>query len=268
MELSKAERKAAKAENRAKKERERLEREFEKNTSSSPVMVTILCVRFGNKYGPEYVERLRNMIERHITIPYELVCLTDDPTPIAGVRILTKRNQGYAKGWWHKVHMFDPTLPLEGRILYMDLDVIICGNIDKIATYKRNDFLGLRDFNRAFFPTWKRLNSSVLSWNAGTQTHIWTEFNKSPMAAMQLHGDQDWIWKTSQNILTFFPDEWIQSYKWEIRDKTELVVYNGKRKFKEARDDIVIPKDCSIVVFHGEPNPSEVNDSFVTENWK
>ena len=51
-------------------------------------MLTVLCVRFGEKYGPEYVERLRNMVPRNITIPYEFACLTDDQRSIKGVKTL------------------------------------------------------------------------------------------------------------------------------------------------------------------------------------
>jgi len=104
--------------------------------------LTVLCVRFGNKYGPEYVERLRNMVARHLTIPYEFVCLTDDQHPIEGVRNIILSDQGYTKKWWHKVHMFDPSLGLNGRILYLDLDVVIVNNIDKLVKdYTKNEFL-------------------------------------------------------------------------------------------------------------------------------
>ncbi len=78
--------------------------------------VTVLCVRFGQKYGPDYVERLRNMVSRHMTIPYEFACLTDDPNHIPGVRTIYQRSSGYIKPWWHKIHMFDPTLDVSGRI--------------------------------------------------------------------------------------------------------------------------------------------------------
>ena len=45
----------------------------------------VLCVRFGYRYGRDYVERLRNMVSRNLTLPYEFVCLTDDKIPIEGV---------------------------------------------------------------------------------------------------------------------------------------------------------------------------------------
>jgi hypothetical protein len=120
--LSKAERKALKAQRRS-------EKELIRNLDAPQEKVNILCVRFGNKYGIEYVERLRNMISRNITVDYEFHCLTDSNINLSGVNNIVQRNAGYPKGWWHKVHMFDPGLPLTGRILYFDLDVIVHNNI-------------------------------------------------------------------------------------------------------------------------------------------
>lgn len=263
--LQKQNRKTEKALNKIKKESQKTKTVYENN--AEPV-VTILCVRFGTKYGISYVEKLRNMVSRNITVPYEFVCLTDDPKPISGVRLIVQKPAGYTKGWWHKVHMFDPELPLKGRILYFDLDVIVFNNIDKLAITGKDQFLGIKDFNRKFYPTWKRLNSSVMAWNHGEQSHIFKQFKENPKVAMRLHGDQDWIWKTSNSKLTFFPDEWIQSYKWEIRSKQELHVHNGKRKFVKVRNDINPLPGCSVAVFHGEPNPEDVQDQFVVDNWK
>jgi hypothetical protein len=60
--------------------------EESKSTVQDPnTQITILCVRFGNKYGREYVERLRNMVSRHMTIPYEFASVTHYQPPIEGV---------------------------------------------------------------------------------------------------------------------------------------------------------------------------------------
>jgi hypothetical protein len=232
------------------------------------VKITVLCVRFGNKYGREYVERLRNMVSRHMTIPYEFVCLTDDQHPVAGVRSIVQPNANYARGWWHKVHMFDPNIPLSGRILYFDLDVVIHANINKLAGYLTKEFVGIHDFNRKFHANWKYLNSSVLAWNHRSQTHIWDQFKNNPKEAQRMPGDQDWIWKLSQSTIKFWPREWIQSYKWEIRSREELTLTNGKRQFTNVRDDVVIESGCSVAVFHGDPNPCAVRDKFVLDNWR
>ena len=229
-------------------------------------MVTVLCVRFGKKYGVEYVEKLRNMVSRHLSIPYEFVCLTDDPTPIDGVKLIVQPNAGYAKGWWHKVHMFDPDLNISGRILYLDLDVVIHSNINKLVENYSNEFLGIRDFNRKFTPNWNKLNSSAISWIGGQYSNIFIDFKKYPREALALHGDQDWIWKRAGNKITFWPDSWILSYKWEVRSRNEINFGSAPRTFKTIANPM-IPKDCSICVFHGDPNPHDVKDPYVIDNW-
>jgi hypothetical protein len=229
--------------------------------------VTVLCVRFGHKYGPEYVERLRNMVSRHMTVPYEFACLTDDRRFMPNVRILYQPSAGYIRPWWHKVHMFDPGLEIQGRILYFDLDVVICGNIDKLASNLGNTFYGIQDFNRKFHPSWKSLNSSVMSWIHGTQNDIWQQFAENKQQAQRLHGDQDWIWRIAKDRIKWWPRDWIQSYKWEFRSREELVVRNGQRGFKTIRD-VAVPNGCSVAVFHGDPKPEDLKDSFVVDNWR
>lgn len=230
--------------------------------------IIILCVKFGTKYGTDYVEKLRNMVSRHITVPYEFVCLTDDNNPISGVRSIIQRPSGYSKLWWHKVHMFDPSLPLQGRILYMDLDVVIHNNLDKLVQIKNNHFYGIRDFNRKFYEKWNSLNSSVMSWIHGSQSEIFDQFMENKQSAMRLHGDQDWIWKIGREKIKFWPDEWIQSYKWEIRSRDELTDRTGKKGFKLVRNDVTPNKHCCIAVFHGDPKPEDIRDSFVIDNWR
>jgi len=234
--------------------------------SSNTEFITVLCVKFGPLYTKDYVEKLRNMVRRHLTVPYELVCLTDDQHPIDGVRSIVQPHAGYQKGWWHKVHMFDPSLNLKGRVLYFDLDVVIHNNIDKLVLGYENKFLGIRDFNRKFNPSWSILNSSVMSWPAGLHPDIYTVFKNDTKKAMKLHGDQDWIWQVAKTRITFWPDKWLQSYKWEIRDRNELIYEKGKRYFRNVKNT-KMPQDCSVCVFHGDPKPSEVFDPYVVDNW-
>jgi hypothetical protein len=207
------------------------------------------------------------MVSRHLTVPYEFVCLTDDPTPIDNVRLIVQRNAGYIRPWWHKVHMFDPTLELHDRILYFDLDILIHANIDKLILNRTDEFLGIRDFNRKFHPTWNILNSSAMSWDQGKHSDIWRLFHKDLSSAQKLHGDQDWIWKIAKDRIKFWPDEWLMSYKWELRERNELTRINGTFQFKNVRNPR-IPKECSVVVFHGDPKPQDIEDPFVIDNWK
>ena len=230
-------------------------------------MLTVICVKFGDRYNREYVEKLRNMVNRHLSIPYEFVCLTDDKQPFDNIKSIHLPNLNYPNGWWYKVHLFDPALPISGPVLYFDLDIVIHDSIDKLIP-KENEFKGIRDFNRKFNPKLNSLNSSVMGWIHGQQSDIWTAFISSRSDAFKLHGDQDWIWKLANKRITFWFDEWIRSYKWEIRERSEIVISTGKRNFASARDDITISPDCCLTVFHGEPKPNEVNDPYVLLNWR
>ena len=263
MELSKEEKRRLKAEKRA-----RSEQEFFQSTSVTyPDTITVMCVKFGPLYGREYVERLRNMVNRHLTIPHKIVCLTDDRHPIDGVETIYQPNANYKKGWWHKVHMFDPNLPLAGRILYFDLDIVLHDNLNKLVANQHDQFLGIRDFNRKFHPGWNYLNSSTMSWIHGTQTRVWDEYKKDVFSAQRLQGDQDWIWKIAKSDIKFWPEEWIQSYKWEVRSKNELEVKNGSRNFKTVNNSVKPRDGCCVTVFHGDPKPCDVQDKFVIDNW-
>jgi hypothetical protein len=164
--------------------------------------------------------------------------------------------------------MFDSTLPFKGRILYLDLDVVIHANMDKLTGYHPTNFIGIHDFNRKFHPTWNYLNSSVLAWTHGTQGFIYEQFKQKPSEAQRLQGDQDWIWKLCKDKIKFWPKEWVMSYKWEIRSREELTVAHGGRQFKTVRNDVRPHQECCIAVFHGEPNPQDVQDKFVVDNWQ
>jgi hypothetical protein len=107
-----------------------------------------------------------------------------------------------------------------------------------------------------------------MCWTHGTQSHIWNKFKENPREAQILPGDQDWIWKTSRDRIKFWPEEWIQSYKWEIRSRDDLVMLNGKRQFKESNHSIEPSPECCVTVFHGDPKPQDVKDKFVVDNWK
>jgi hypothetical protein len=164
--------------------------------------------------------------------------------------------------------MFDPTLAVQGRILYLDLDVVIHNNINKLVDIKGDRFYGIRDFNRKFYPSWHSLNSSALSWTHGTNADIWTKFQEDKSTAQRLQGDQDWIWKLARDRIKFWPDSWIQSYKWEIRGREELVDRTGRKGFKTVSNSVQPNPECSVAVFHGAPNPEDVQDLFVVDNWK
>mgnify|MGYP001955012798 CR=1 FL=1 len=71
---------------------------------------------------------------------------------------------------------------------------------------------------------------------------------------------------TIKNDYKFWPDEWIQSYKWEMRGKPTMARVNGVRNFSHPGIPEIKP-ETSVAVFHGEPYPHNCIDPWCKENW-
>ena len=92
--------------------------------------------------------------------------------------------------------------------------------------------------------------------------------NNSDSITKRYQGDQDWIRVCITQNFNFWPDEWIQSYKWEMRSKPRFDSKpRGQRDFA-INGDPTIKDDTSIAVFHGDPNPHNCKDQWVIDNWK
>lgn len=110
-------------------------------------MYTVACMKWGDKYGPEYVNRLYNMVERNTTLPFKFICFTDNADgllpevsvrPLPDMPLPPDKERG-----WRKLSLFRDDVGLEGRVLFLDLDVVIVGNIDGFFTID-GDFIFIR----------------------------------------------------------------------------------------------------------------------------
>ena len=95
----------------------------------------VICIKWGDKFGSEYVNSLYKMVEKKLTIPHRFVCFTDNPEGFMDgieVRPLPVLNdEGLPEKAWKKLGLFtDELADLEGEALFLDLDVVIRDNID------------------------------------------------------------------------------------------------------------------------------------------
>ena len=208
------------------------------------------------------------MCKRHSTLPFNFICLTENNHGIDENIKTMKLPSIPVQGWWYKTYVFSKDLGLKGDVLFLDLDLIIYDNIEKLWGYSYNEFAIIRDFTRSMNPGWSKFNSSVFRFRAKEYYWIWEDFqNNYKTIVTKNHGDQDYLYNLLVGKTVFWPDEWIKSYKWEMRTKQELAVINGKRNFTTVKDP-VLPPNCCIAVFHGDPNPHAVKDPWVVANWK
>jgi hypothetical protein len=232
-------------------------------------MLNFVCLKHGGKYSPDYVNKLYNMAQRHLTVPHRFVCFTDNTANLnPNIETVELPANGNIAGWWWKPYIFrEGHFPVGDTNLYFDLDMVIVKNINNLVDYKPGQFVGLRDVGRVFRPGWRKLGSAVMRRQADTYTSIWSEFNKNTNLAKRFPGDQDWIWHLHKDTIQFFPDDWIKSYKWEIRNRSELLGLGKNSKFREVRNP-GIPAETSVLAFHGYPDVHDVLDPVIVENWK
>jgi len=228
----------------------------------------IVCVKWGNKYISQYVNVLYNMCQRNTTVPYEFYCITDDPKGLdPHIKTIKLPNDPWIKTWWSKLWMFGSHFPLQGNILYFDLDVIVFKHIDELFNYNPGKFHIIRDFNRCRVKDWKLSNSSVMRWETGTLNYLWDDFVANPSKVMQNnHGDQDWITKRADKDINHWPDDWIRSYKWEMIGYKDTKARRGPKLIFDRPPKII--EANKVAVFHGEPKPFNCGDEWVETNWK
>ena len=227
-----------------------------------------VCLKHGNKYSSSYVNKLYNMVRRHCTVPFGFACITEDASHLnQDIKVIPIPKQPGLQGWWYKPWVFSPDLPLEGTIIFLDLDIVIIGNIDSLWTYNTGKFCIIRDFNRSSIKDWSKFNSSIFKFEKGSFDFVWGNLIKDISITRRMHGDQDWIYSQIRHNYMFWPDEWIRSYKWEIRNKNDVVKVGLKRQFKEVANPQIDPR-TKILVFHGDPKPEEVQDPIIVDNWQ
>jgi len=256
---TKAERKARKILEKANKSQAQYNASATKNY--------VVCLKWGQKYSADYVNKLYNMVKRNTTVDYEFVCFTESKRDVnKEIRIEPLPNIP-VEGWWYKPWFVSAELPLKGNILYLDLDLIVFDNMDKFFTYKpEKDFVIIRDFNRHHRRGYEKINSSVFRVHSGARQIQYANYvNDRVNVTRRLHGDQDWMYKYCEPW-EYWPDEWVQSYKWEMKGRHTLGMVNGRRNFIDQTPPKILP-ETSIAVYHGKPNMDEADDPWTKQNW-
>ena len=94
-------------------------------------------MKWGSRYGSKYVNRLYTSVKRHTKRPTRLYCFTDDTKDIDKSVIcmpLPEINlpQAISKTPWRKISIWQyPLNNLDGDVLFLDLDLVITGNLDR-----------------------------------------------------------------------------------------------------------------------------------------
>ncbi len=212
----------------------------------------VICMKWGKKYGPEYVNRLYAMVRRHLKGDFRLVCLTDDGVGIRDEVVCLpipplNLPAGIPERGWNKLATFSADLHgLHGTALFLDVDVVITGPLDDFFT-EPGEFLIIHDYKRPWRITG---NSSVYRFELGAHPEVLDYFrthfeeirssfrNEQAYLSDMLH---------KQGKLKYWPQAWCPSFKYHCIPAWPTNYW--KPPF--------VPEGARVVIFHGECNPPD-----------
>lgn len=214
--------------------------------------LNIVCVQAGNYVGrgAEYVNILHDMCVRNLAEGFrgKFTCFTDDQTGLHPAIIARDLPHPGLHGWFNKIALFKPgVFDADDRILYLDLDTLITGRLDEIASYD-GEFAILADFFKPTHGPFSGLQSGVMSWRGGFGAHIWEAFEKAGFPAGD-GGDQEFIRAVHPH-----------ADLWQSMFPGLFVSYKGTGGS--------VPEKASVCCFHGEPRPHDVTKGWVPKVWK
>jgi hypothetical protein len=217
----------------------------------------VLCMKWGTKYGPEYVNRLYAMVRRHLGGDFDFVCLTDDDRgirqevrclPIPPLELHMK--PGQPDRAWKKLTTFEADLHgLRGTALFIDLDVVVVGSLDAFFELP-GEFLIIHDYARPWRPRRITGNSSVYRFELGMHADVLAYFRAhADEVQARFRNEQAYLsdFLHRQGRLGYWPAAWCPSFK-----------YHGIPAWPTNywREPFV-PEGARIMVFHGECNPPD-----------
>ena len=208
------------------------------------MLVNVVCLKWGTKYGYDYVNRLYSMVQRNLRIPHRFICLTEDPENLASGIETCPLEHPELTGWWHKLTLFQRRFhDLEGPTLFLDLDIVIVDRLEPFFDH-HGEFCIIGDWTANY------CNSAVFRLNIGSHPEVWESFRSDQHAITErFQGDQDWITQSISN-----PTPWSEG--WVVSYKKHCVSLGGG-----------IPANSRIVAFHGTPRQHEIKDG-PSDGWK
>lgn len=171
--------------------------------------LTVCCVlKTGGDFNRNHVISLYKMVKLNLSTPFEFCCLTDLKQEHFPDNIKAVPFRVDFPWKWCKINIWNPENPFNDRVLFLDLDSIVVGNLDEVVNFSY-DFgivrqwknLGGR-FGRERILKYK---SPLMVWDHNSRKQLWNKFSLSVLD--ELVGDQDWIGSCCPEE-KLFPDGW------------------------------------------------------------
>lgn len=213
-------------------------------------MLNVVLVWTGDKYGPEYLEKMAHMASRNLPMSHRLVVFTDKPDQALNlVPGCLVRNvlEFQLEGWWNKMLLFNWKWHRigDGPILYLDLDMVVVRHLVPFVQRDADNLVTHSVFRRP-----DEISSTIMFIPKGWGSGVWGTYSQAMQngSAYLIRGDQEFLQAVLNGNSDRFPLGIVASYRHHCMGKE-------------------LPRRARVVSFHGKPDPHEVEDDWVKENW-
>jgi len=235
---------------------------------SSLAVVCFLWCDGSRDYRPKHVDVLASMVRRHLPVPHEFVCFTDQSGFSSDVRALPLPDAAHAAARmatpegaqfpssYRRLWLFSrEATEIADRVLLLDIDCVIPRDLSPLLEIDA-DFVGWRP-NYAW-GTERRFGGGTWLLRTGTHTEVWDDFGADGIKAARAAGfrgsDQAWI---SYKLAACAP-AWPRS----------VGIYQSQDM--RASGYRTLPPDARIVHFNGHPKAWELAGriEWIRRHWQ
>jgi len=215
-------------------------------------MITVVAMLWGDWGTPcqaEYVNRLFRGFQEHLGAEHRFVCVTDIPGlhlhPGVEVRSPGLPNwEGNLRKFW----AYKPDNGLQGRVLLVDLDSHVVGDLRDITSYD-GPWCGIQPFNPDRAARDTHSGGGLVSFEAGTLGHAWEAVSGDPAGwAARTEGGKE---RLANKALFSERDHW------QTRFPGQVISYK-----RHVRSEGRVPAGARFVCFHGDPRPHTLREGW------
>lgn len=211
-------------------------------------MLSVVCWKWGPLFGPEYVNRLRVGLERHLRLDHRLFCVTDDSRgidPRVTIVPLPERHRDSPR-CRRRMRIFDRVfcqMFFGPRILSLDLDVVLVDDITPIID-RSEPIVGWKVQHAGVY------SGSFLLMDAGVLDPLWRQFDQDP-EGLPKRAQPRGVGSDQAMFNWYLERRGMQIATWRERDGFVTYFGEGYEKFEHLGVGprlTILPKGARIVV--------------------
>ena len=154
-----------------------------------------------NQYTAEHVNRLERMVAENLSLPYEFICITDNPEGVNCRTIPLWDKCRELGGCYNRLYVFSEDMRelIGERFVCIDLDCVITGSLDKLFS-RQEDFI-INNYRAYRKGREQHYNGGLFMMTAGARKEVWERWLEGGVEELEavrrekmlVGTDQAWI---------------------------------------------------------------------------